>query len=353
MENVCFTPAEDALLAQGWPRVVAFVDGHPHDKRPVPNALKVFNASDPIYFTEWPRNVAYRFLRAGDATQFERNATKTAEITAAASAAVENDTPFTKAEAIAAFRRAFRRSDEFYQFKSGDYVLALEQLAGTEAILDALAAELPAFTPTQSKGGTPFNSYFKARVAHLVGFMLLRVSDDVATRIRNELEPERKRLDALVSAQSLHDWSPFTEGLDMSLHGAAAVRRAMTGRISLDSLEHAHDDPAWVRECVRAEPKQPMSVRLAKIAGPEALEQLSARKFAARELPSMVRDFGMVKSEHVVRWILSLVGKSALKDAPLAWFRAHAAYARPILESASKKTGGLATQASSVLRALD
>ncbi len=95
-----------------------------------------------------------------------------------------------------------------------------------------------------------------------------------------------------------------------------------------------------------------MSVRLAKIAGPDTLERLSDRKFGACELPSMVRGFGMVKSEHVVRWILGLVGKSAAKDAPLAWFRAHAAFARPILERTAKTTGGLATQASSVLRAL-
>jgi hypothetical protein len=80
-----------------------------------------------------------------------------------------------------------------------------------------------------------------------------------------------------------------------------------------------------------------MSVRLAKLAGVSVLDGLMKRKFSSPELVAALRDFGMVRAPEVVELALSLVGKSALKEAPLEWLVAHADYARPIVER-SKST---------------
>ena len=73
-------------------------------------------------------------------------------------------------------------------------------------------------------------------------------------------------------------------------------------------------------------------MRLAKLGGVSVLEGLVKRKFSSPELVAALRDFGMVRSPEVVELALSLVGKSALKDAPIEWLVAHADYAKPIVQ---------------------
>jgi hypothetical protein len=82
----------------------------------------------------------------------------------------------------------------------------------------------------------------------------------------------------------------------------------------------------------KADKKLPMCVRLAAIGGSPVRAGLEARKWPARQMPSVVRDFGMIRDPAVAKLMLSLVGKASVKDGPLAWFRAHADYARPLLE---------------------
>jgi hypothetical protein len=156
-----------------------------------------------------------------------------------------------------------------------------------------------------------------------------------------------------VRALSSHDdavkraYTEVFETIDYVTTGSAGVKRTMGKWVPLQvqplytcaSLDFAADDPEYVREMVaKAEKKEPMSVRVAWIGGPSVLEGLSLRKWPAAQLPSIVRDFGMLRDPEIVTLMLSLVGKSSVKDAPLTWFREHADYARPILENRKDAT---------------
>lgn len=55
----------EALFASGWPHLRVLVSPHPHEKDPAKWALKALEAYDPdVYHVEWPREVAYRYVRA-------------------------------------------------------------------------------------------------------------------------------------------------------------------------------------------------------------------------------------------------------------------------------------------------
>src|SRR5260221_11987326 len=74
LTRICFSGAEDDLLAHGWPRMARLVDGHPHDKSPAKSAQAWIGSIDPKkYVAEWPREVAYRVLRAGPVVQFAKS----------------------------------------------------------------------------------------------------------------------------------------------------------------------------------------------------------------------------------------------------------------------------------------
>ncbi len=215
----------------------------------------------------------------------------------------------------------------------------VEAIAGTDATLARLIDEIEAFTPS-AKESAPNNNFTKGGIADTLAFLLLRASPAVAKPARKRIADARARAEEIVRTEKLgEDFDGYIIGLDLAINGTAAVKRAnmkygayASGKHARFAwLEYAADDPAWVLECWAIEPTQPMSVRIAHIAGEATLVNLEKRKWRAIELPSLVRDFGMIRSPLVVDFILSLVGKTAAKDAPLAWFRAHAKYAAPLL----------------------
>ncbi|HEY2369856.1 MAG TPA: hypothetical protein VGH87_25830, partial [Polyangiaceae bacterium] len=178
-------------------------------------------------------------------------------------------------------------------------------------------------------------------LAQTCAFMLLRASPKVATDARDVMER------ALAKGSTDKKYEDYFEALDYVLHGAKVLRPHARKWWAMDlwqilgvspSLDFAADDPTWVREQIPKEPKGPISVRVAAIAGPAALDGLADRKWPARQLPSIVRDFGMLKDPRVVPFMLAYIGKPSVKDAPLQWFRAHADFARPLLQKTSTAT---------------
>jgi hypothetical protein len=176
--------------------------------------------------------------------------------------------------------------------------------------------------------------YFKKAMAGAVGFLLLRASKDRAKKLTERLAAQHDRF--ATAAKTDRRWRWCAEHFDMSLNGATGVKRAWPGRKSTIIAEYAHDDPDYVRECVAENPTAPMSVRLVAIAGADVMKGLAKRRWYAAELPSVMRDFGMVRTPETVELALSLVGKSAAKDAPIKWLAEHADYARPMVERAAK-----------------
>jgi hypothetical protein len=335
---LCFRPEDDEKLARGYPNLIVPVDGLNQDRAPAKSALKWYTASDPIYFTEWPREVLHRVLHIFAADSFKPHGT-------GAMKALETSGPPDAKLLIAAIGKMFETGRVNYAFHKRTLVYGTETIAGTDATLMAIANAfassawaVPAETLNESSRDT---------LIECVAFLLLRASPKVAKSAREKIVP------LAPSVASAYEWCAQT--IDRTLHGAAGVKRTITTTCGLESgalvsdasLELAGDDPDWVREMVaKAKPTEPMSVRLAHIAGPSVLANLSKRKWPAVKMPSIVRDFGMIRDPEIVSFMLSLVGKSSVKDAPLVWFRAHADYAKPILQ----KTRG--DSAKAILRQL-
>jgi len=350
MSSLCFTPAQEQLLERGWPHQVAFVDGHPHDVRPLKSATAAVGNLDARYRTEWPREVGYRFLRAGCITQFRKSNFEGSKLTKATEALLSTPGPLERDVAMRSLADAVVSCPEFYAFKVQDFVFGMEALLGTDDALDALVTGFEsASTSLPDSGGTALHTYFKTHAAGAIGFMLLRASAAAKKRLTPRLLAQAERF---ADAGKKHrDWRSCGDHFDMSLNGAAGVKRTMTRGVQMDYLPYAHDDPDFVRDSAMAEPKRPMSVRLVKIAGLSLMKGLIARKFGAPTLPSVMRDFGMIKSEETVQLALSLVGKSSVKDAPIKWLIEHKDFARPFVQDAARR-GAKAELAKTVLKKL-
>ena len=295
------------------------VDGHAHDKQPAKSARAWVGSIDPKYASDWPREVAHRVLRAGPIVQFEKTA------------AMEMAGPPSRDEARAALMFVACSMDEHtYEYKVWDFVYLTETILGADATLDAIAEGFEKSKPKISIGaGTPMQCYVKKYLAGTLGFLLLRAKKPAP--LRKRLAAQHARFDAI--AKKAKDWGWCAMTFDLALNGAAAYKRALAAGWGIDlvTLENVGDDPDLVRDCVAKEPKASMTVRLAALGGTAVLANLAKRKLWARDLAPAVRDFGMVRSPDVVDFILSLVGKTAVKDAPSKWFREHADYARPLL----------------------
>jgi hypothetical protein len=314
----CFDKKDEEKLARGWPNVMALVDGS--EKTAARSALKAFGAIDPVYFTEWPRQVLPRYLRAKFATPGAQKWSE--ESNKLAREACGDAAPLAASDAIAGLKRAFVEGDDIYPFQTEGIVYGVETIAGTDAVLDAITALVHGF-----KGKEPSASMINMTAT--LGFLLLRASPTAAKKARATLE-------------KAHAHKSFVEAIDLSLHGVAAVRRSLAGAnwagldggmglIGRPELEYCDDGDVVALQVKKAKSDQPMSVRVAWLGGTETLANLASRKWMARQLPSIVRDFGMIRAPEVVELILSLVGKSSVKDAPITWFRAHADYVKPIL----------------------
>ncbi len=326
--RICFTEADDELLAKGWPRMARLVDGHPHDKNATKSALAWLAAIDPKYRSDWPREVASRVMRAGPVVNHAKK-----------QPAIEKGGPPSRDEARAKLADVVANLDEHTSaFKVADFIYLIETVLGADATLDAITDGFERSKPRVAKpgAGTPMECYVKTYAAGTIGFLLLRASNNDA--LRKRLDAQQQRFAEL--AKQSGDWAWCAQHLDLSLNGAAGCRRMFASgwRINLEYVEHARDDPDFVRECVEKEAKAAMTVRIAKLGGVEVLSGLAKRKFSSPELSAAVRDFGMVCSPDVVEFILSLVGKSAVKDAPIQWLIDHADYAGPIVAKSKSTT---------------
>jgi hypothetical protein len=320
--TLCFRPEDDEKLARGWPNLIAPVDGLNQDKAPAKSALKWYMASDPIYFTEWPRQVLHRVLHLFAAGAFKKEG---------GMKALETSGPPKAESLLDAIGDMFETGMVNYAFHKRTLVYGTETIAGTDATLMAIAnafASSAWVTPAET-----LNESVRDTLVECAAFLFLRASPKVVEAAREKIVPLPP------ATATAYEWCAQT--IDCALHGAAGVKRAMRTKCPLEvgalvsnaSAELAGDDPDWVREMVvRAKPIEPMSVRIAHIAGPSVLANLSKRKWPSVKMPSIVRDFGMIRDPEIVTFMLSLVGKPSVKDAPLAWFRAHADYAKPILQ---------------------
>jgi hypothetical protein len=236
----------------------------------------------------------------------------------------------TAAEAIDGLRRMFREGYDTYRFRESELAYGVEAIAGTDATLAAIAEEILTFPKGKTSG---FNYDCRGAIAQTTAFMMLRASPKV-------VKDARAKMERGLANGGAKQYKDYFAALDYVLHGAKTLSKRKRDWWPMDlwqilgleaSLDFAADDPKWVAEQVARDPKGQISVRVAWIAGPSALEGLANRKWPVRMLASVLRDFGMLADPQIVPFMLSYIGKSSAKDAPMNWFRAHADFATPIL----------------------
>lgn len=342
--GICFTKEQDDALARGWPHLIVPVDGRKEDKTPTA-AENAWVKGDPTFWTEWPRKTLHRFVR------FATTPREKGDV-AAGKAALANDSAPSTTECLDGLRWRVREAIAKQPFAYRNVVWAVEAIAGTDATLECITSEMETSYPT-----IPERMPACEAVVSAASFLLLRASPSVA-------KSSRTRMEAIFAAP--HDaaqaYEDYFGTLDFALHGAAGVKSffakypkwtvwlEVPALYCAGSLDYA-DDPAFVRDVItKTDPRTlspGMSVRVAAAGGSAALARLAKCKWPAAQMPSVVRDLGMIRAPEIVTFIASLVGKSAAKDAPMQWLRAHADYARPIL---AKEKSNAATLA---LRQLD
>ncbi|MGC4118960.1 MAG: hypothetical protein QM765_31210 [Myxococcales bacterium] len=339
-----FTKADDELLAKGWPHLTRLLDDHRHDHAPEKFALAVVSATEPVYFSDWPREVAYRFLRTGCVSEFKDKVGN--GLSSKTKAALADPRPVEKAEAGLLLYEAVKSSEEGAEFKVRDFVFAAEAIAGTDAALEAICSGLEDARLKLPKNlADPMHTVFKGHVAGTVGFLLLRASAAAKKKATKRLAAVREKL----AATEADAWDLAAINLDVSIEGAAAVKRAFAGKqADLQLVQYAHDDPAFVRRAVTEDLEQPISLRHVAIGGPRVMEGLANRRFPLAQIPYLMRDFGMVKAPQTVELALALMNKASAKGTPRKWFEEHADYARPFLDKLAKGAAEKARSAKTV-----
>jgi hypothetical protein len=234
-----------------------------------------------------------------------------------------------------------------------------EALFGPELVTNAITETLEQWTPERLAESCTYNHVH----AHYLGFGLLRLKAKQTSLVRARLENVYRRAVRKVSA-------PFAipsvlRVLDFALHGAEGAERSGkrdNGAIHPWCLLHVTDSAELVKSHVLRQRRGDVRffpfVRMAFLSGPGRDEVIDhyARIWSvltdAADHRALVEEFGEVRSEHMLPWMLELSARSRARREALAWFVRHADFARSFLEATARSRRRSAEWAEHVLKRL-
>lgn len=330
-----FTKEQAADLARGFPHLCRIVEGHPDDapRSVEASARKAAFATDPIYWLDWPREVAGRFLRAFALGRPGSHASLGGQEAAAEIAKpgwpIAKDVPRLvrsivfppKGGAPEKGSRAWGRHS--YPFEVAAVVYLLEAAFGADVVLDAAVATLEELAAFEKKlkgdrGQRPVN-YAAHSLVVPTGMLLLRAT---AARSRGA----RARLEALVAGPGDAVRAVYAlECLDFVLHGKAAHARSAMKWVPAAAWLFVEDDPAWVQHAIgTARGQVDPDVRGVWLGGEPvlALYLPHLRKVKRAALPTIVETFGVIRAPGTFEVMKLLAGKPGGEPAQ-AWLDAH------------------------------
>ena len=243
------------------------VDGLGPDKRPAVGAEKAWRVSDPIYFTEWPRQTLHRFMHGAIATAFVQH---TEAHWKAIQEGFKQAEPPTAKACLDALRRLFREGYDTYAFKERAFVYGTETVAGTDDTLAALVDEMVHFEVPKKDAG--LNHYTRAHLAETTYFLMLRASKAAVKEARAGIAK------AAAFSGPKKNYEEYFEALDFVANGSAGVKRHMGKWISMEvpalsmgaGLEYAADDPDYVRDNAQRRPEKKVAQRACASGGSAA-----------------------------------------------------------------------------------
>jgi len=333
VERVCFEESDDELLAQGYPHLARLVDGHSHDKKAPKWAKKAIESRTSRYRIDWPRKVAAGICHAARLPKFKIDGVALSEV------------PPTPEEARAAIEAALvPRNLQRPGGVSLPYIL--EAFVGTEVVVEAMVGAIEARSikhlskDHRDRRGTA--------IVQQLGFLLLRVEPGPRDAWKSRIAAVLEAVDAQLATMARSVRSDFITELDRIVRGAF---RPSTPPTYTYLYPYAHAvDPVLIRELLTDKETlaAAISVRFIYVAGPDVLDDLAIAPMADH-LAAFAEDIGIFRHEAVARYLLDLVGKRSAKKHPMAWFEAHADFARPVLERLASGQGPRSERARMVL----
>lgn len=346
----CFTPAQDRLFALGWPHM-RFLDDVADFNFARPT-LACLTRPDPTPQLRWSRSAATALVRTLGLPEVLELGVSSRALRAEAVREALNDDPVSRAE-VRQFlgRRMMLPLPGSSERLIETFVLLAEQLVGSETCAELIVELLE----EMDDGVLEATWALPPVVTYTLGFVLLRVPAPTATMFRERLARVFAPYDQLISGRRAA-WSgalSHLRALDLVLHGGLAAERS-TDR-TLRWYLHAGDQPDLILNRVASDllgfwP----DARLAFLAGDDVLKRFGAqlkRMHDPQDVGYFLEQLAPVRSERVLRIMLIAATEGLRQEDALLWFRAHRAWATPMLDSIEASGVGIPAVRATTLKA--
>lgn len=293
--------ANEARFEKGWPHLRTLVSPHPHEKDPAKWALKALDAYDPnVYFVEWPREVAYRFVRGMGAARRKEGGNN---IAFPERGDVEKRVgvagPVDEKEARAIVAQVTHPRSCHNERAIEDLLFLLEAMVGGEPVLDAALARYEAMNVKELGADNPHDVIY---VAYWSGFLLRRLPEKAQARHRARME----------KIMAKGKGTSVGERFLMVLRGVEGI--AASGWQPGIHIAHYVDDPAFLLEHADAGPPDMQIAYLAREKSDAVLRVFAKglRQIEAWRLPFWVDELAAVASPVATAMLKGLAGKKAV-----------------------------------------
>jgi hypothetical protein len=295
--------AHEALFEMGWPHLRVLVAPHPHEKEPAKWAAKAIRAYDPnVYHVEWPREVAYRFVRAMGAKRPKGPRDNIVYPDPAdADRLLEIAGPVDEKEARAIVAHVTHPQSCHKERSIEDLLFLLEAMVGGEPILDEALKRYEAMSKKELDFGNPHDIVY---VAYWSGFLLARLPDE-------KKKKHAARIEKLIATAR---GTSVGERLLMVAHGVKGIEES-GWRPGIHIAHYANDPEFLVKHADMGPPDMQIAYR-AKEKSEKVLEVFAKRqrKIEAWRLPFWVDELSVVASPKATEMLKDLAGKKAVSE---------------------------------------
>ncbi len=324
----CFEPAQDDDFAKGWPHVRRLTDASVEYHTVA--AQRLMDADFDLK-VHWPRQVAAALVHAwGGGELFMLVPGERLYRDATQEAFWNAETP-TPDQVRAYLRERLLRCPLWSSDRATEsFVLMLEALTSAELVATAIVEELEAMSLSQLHESATQPAW----ITFQLGYLLLRAPEAKASalkaRMRRVLEEQAGLREGGVMKVGIAP--SHARSLLLVLDGAAAADRLTDKGVRW--YTHATDaHTVKMRVSMHKGGGMP-DVRLAYLGGADLLNKPLYQRWAkmpARDQRWFFESVAPVRHRHVVTLMSNMLG-TPLKAPVVAWFQAHASYARPLLE---------------------
>src|SRR5262249_18388666 len=152
------------------------IDDHPDDAR-----AEMIAYERRSYRLGWPRNIATRWCRITASKGFKRTPQGATELDGAGKKALKNGAPLTADEVVLTLKSMFSHTSSYEALQ--ELVRLFEAFMGPELIATTIVDALE----KSSNNVWNHQDHDRAQVLHHVGFLLLRLPQGLADKLRNRL----------------------------------------------------------------------------------------------------------------------------------------------------------------------